>query len=167
MTLSQALTGAWLPDYTGLPLGENYPAGSAVLDVFHQRATSYALFTHHVFALTDSLSLTGGLRYTQENKTLDATIASDTPGCASAVAIHGPALATVPAGLRGLICIPNLDPRYDGFYETERDGGDWSGTTALSNRFSDSWDADSATAAATRRADSSSTAPECLRFHLR
>jgi outer membrane receptor protein involved in Fe transport len=42
---------------------------------------------------------------------------------------------------RGLICIPNLDPRYDGFYETERDGGDWSGTAALSNRFSDSWDA--------------------------
>jgi outer membrane receptor protein involved in Fe transport len=91
--------------------------------------------------LTDSLSLTGGLRYTHENKTLGATITSNTPGCAAALALHGLALATLPAMARGLICIPNLDPRYDGFYETERDGGDWSGTAALSNRFSDSWDA--------------------------
>ena len=136
-----ALSNGWLPTFTGLPFGQNYPAGSAILDVFRQRTTSYALFTHHVFALTDRLSLTGGLRYTQENKTFDATIASDTPGCASAVSIHGPTLSTVPPSLRGLICIPNLDPRYDGFYETERDGGDWSGTAALSNRFSESWDA--------------------------
>lgn len=136
-----ALSGGQLLNYTGLPFGQNYPAGSAILDVFRQRTTSYALFTHQVFALTDRLSLTGGVRYTHENKAFDATLASDTPGCANAVALHGPTLATVPSTLRGLICIPNLDPRYDGFYETERDGGDWSGTAALSNRFSDSWDA--------------------------
>jgi outer membrane receptor protein involved in Fe transport len=136
-----AMSMGMIPSYTGLPFGENYPAGSAVSDVFRQHATSYALFTHHVFALTERLSLTGGLRYTHENKSLDATIASQNPGCASALAIHGPALATVPAGLRGLICIPNLDPRYDGVYAIERDGGDWSGTAALSNRFSESWDA--------------------------
>jgi outer membrane receptor protein involved in Fe transport len=136
-----AMSGGQLLNYTDLPFGENYPAGSGVLDMFSQRATSYALFTHHVFAVTDSLSLTGGLRYTHESKTLDASIASDTPGCSSAIAQYGPTLAGVPASLRGLICIPNLDPRYDGFYETERDGGDWSGTAAISNRFSDSWDA--------------------------
>ena len=136
-----AMSGGRLLNYTGLPFGQNYPAGSAILDVFRQRTTSYALFTHHVFALTDTLSLTGGLRYTHENKRFDATIASDTPGCASAVSIHGPTLAGIPPNLRGLICIPNLDPRYDGFYETERDGGDWSGTAAVSNRFSESWDA--------------------------
>jgi len=134
-----ALSGGQIPTYTELPLGESYPAGSGVLDVFRQRATNYALFTHHVFALTDRLSLTGGLRYTHETKSLDATFASDNPGCSSALSIHGPALATVPANLRGLICIPNLDPRYDGFYETERDGGDWSGTTAISTHFSPSW----------------------------
>jgi outer membrane receptor protein involved in Fe transport len=134
-----AMSMGLIPSYTGLPLGENYPAGSGVLDVYRQQATNYALFTHHVFALTDRLSLTGGLRYTHEKKTLDATIASDNPGCSSALSIHGLALATVPAGLRGLICIPNLDPRYDGFYETERDGGDWSGTAAISRRFSQSW----------------------------
>jgi outer membrane receptor protein involved in Fe transport len=135
-----AMSMGQIPSHTGLPLGENYPAGSGVLDVFRQRSTSYAVFTHHVFSLTDRLSLTGGLRYTHENKSLDATIASDNPGCSSAVAMNGSALTPVPPVLRGLICIPNLDPRYDGFYEAERDGGDWSGTAAISNRFSDSWE---------------------------
>ena len=127
------LTGGTLPSYTGLPFGENYPAGSAILDVFRQRATSYALFTHHVFALTDSISLTGGLRYTHEDKSLDATIMSNTPGCAAALDLHGPALP----GASPLICIPNLDPRYDGIYAAEHGGGDWSGTAAISNRFSE------------------------------
>jgi outer membrane receptor protein involved in Fe transport len=134
-----AMSGNMIPAYTGLPLGSNYPAGSGVLDVFRQHSTSYAAFTHHVFVLTARLSLTGGLRYTHETKSLDAAIASDNPGCAGALSVHGAALATVPGGLRGLICIPNLDPRYDGVYATEREGGDWSGTAALSNRLSDSW----------------------------
>jgi iron complex outermembrane recepter protein len=132
-----ALTRGTLPSYTGLPFGENFPAGSAILDAFRQRSTSYALFTHHVFALTDSISLTGGLRYTHEKKSLDATIMSDTPGCAAAIELNGPTLPGVPP----LVCIPNLDPRYDGIYSAKRDGGDWSGTAAISNRFSDSWDA--------------------------
>lgn len=134
-----ALSGNTIPTYTGLPAGSNYPAGSSVLDSFNQHSTNYAVFTHHVFALTDNISLTGGLRYTHETKSLDASFASDNPGCSAAIALHGPSLATVPASLRGLICIPNLDPRYDGIYAAERDGGDWSGTAALSNRFSDSW----------------------------
>lgn len=135
------LSGGAIPTYTGLSFGENYPAGSAISDVFRQHSTSYALFTHHVFALTDTLSLTGGLRYTHENKRLNTTISSDTPGCSAALALHGEALATVPPMLQRLICIPNLDPRYDGIYEAERDGGDWSGTAAMSNRFSESWEA--------------------------
>jgi outer membrane receptor protein involved in Fe transport len=133
------MTRGRLPALTGLAYGENYPAGSGILDIFRQRATSYAVFTHHVFALTDNLSLTGGLRYTQENKAFDTAFASNTPGCAAALELHEQAFETLPA--KGLICVPNLDPRYDGFYETERDGGDWSGTAAVSNRFSESWDA--------------------------
>ena len=134
-----AMSGNRIPTYTGLPAGSNYPAGSSVLDNFRQHSTNYAVFTHHVFTLTDRLSLTGGLRYTHETKSLDASFASENPGCAAAIALHGPSLAAVPANLRSLICIPNLDPRYDGVYATEREGGDWSGTAALSNRFSDSW----------------------------
>lgn len=134
-----ALSGNTIPTYTGLPAGSNFPAGSSVLDNFRQDSTNYAVFTHHVFALTDRLSLTGGIRYTHETKSLDASFASVNPGCVAAIALHSPSLATVPTNLQGLICIPNLDPRYDGSYATEREGGDWSGTAALSNRFSDSW----------------------------
>ena len=140
-TLASVLVGGPnpIPALTGLPAGSNYPAGSSVLDNFRQSSTNYAVFTHHVVALTDRLSVTGGLRYTHEIKSLDASFESENPGCAGAIALHGPSLATVPPSLRGLICIPNLDPRYDGVYTTEREGGDWSGTAALSNRFSESW----------------------------
>jgi outer membrane receptor protein involved in Fe transport len=134
-----AMSGNTIPIYTGLPAGSNYPAGSSVLDNFSQHSTNYAVFTHHVFAVTNRLSLTAGLRYTHETKSLDASFASDNPGCAAAIALHGPSLAAVPASLRGLICIPNLDPRYDGAYTIEREGGDWSGTAALSHRLSESW----------------------------
>ena len=75
-----------------------------------------------------------GARYTAETKSLDAAIASDNPGCANALALHGPGLSGVPAALQGLICIPNLDPRYDGNYATERGEGNWSGTASLSER---------------------------------
>jgi outer membrane receptor protein involved in Fe transport len=135
--LFQALSGATIPTYTGLPAGQNYPAGSGILDMYRQRSTNFALFTHHVFALTDRLSLTGGLRYTHESKSLDATIQSDNPGCSAALSIHGQSLDGVPAPL--IICGPNLDPRYDGVYATERDGGDWSGTAAISGRISNVW----------------------------
>jgi outer membrane receptor protein involved in Fe transport len=137
--LSQAVTGYTIPTYTGLPAGENYPAGSGVLDVFRQHSTNYALFTHHVFALSERLFLTGGLRYTHESKSLGATIQTDNPACESALSIHGPGLDGIPATLRTFICGPNLDARYDGVYATERDGGDWSGTAAISRRFSESW----------------------------
>jgi outer membrane receptor protein involved in Fe transport len=138
---AQALSSGTIPTYTGLPAGQNFPAGSGMLDVFRQRSTNYALFTHHVFAITEQLTLTGGLRYTRENKSLDATITSDNPGCSSALSLLGSAFETLPPALKALICIPNLDPRYDGVYATERDGGDWSGTAAISRRFWQSWNA--------------------------
>ena len=136
-----ALSGGAIPVFTGLPSGSNYPAGSGVLDVFSQRATNFALFTHQIFAVTDRLSLSAGLRYTQEKKTLAAKIASANPGCSNAVALHGTSLVGVPAPLKALICIPNLDPRYDGNYATERTEGNWSGTAAASERFFESWNA--------------------------
>ena len=127
-----------IPLMTGLPLGRNFPSGSGVLDVFRQRATTLAAFTHHVVALTDRLSLVLGLRYTSETKSLAANISTNNPGCANALALHGRTLAGVPAALQGLVCIPNLDPRYDGVYDTERGEGNWSGTAAFTGKLSES-----------------------------
>ena len=130
-----------IPLFTGLPLESNFPSGSGVLDVFRQRSTTLAAFTHHIIALTDSLSLSFGLRYTSETKSLGANISSNNPGCANAVALHGRALTGIPAGLQGLVCIPNIDPRYDGVYETERGEGNWSGSIALSQELTDTFSA--------------------------
>jgi outer membrane receptor protein involved in Fe transport len=129
----------WILSVTGLPFGSNYPAGSGVLDVFSQRSTNFALFTHQIFAVTDRLSLSAGLRYTQENKSLMAQIASNNPGCSSA--LSGPVFAGLLNSQKRLICIPNLDPRYDGNYATERREGNWSGTAAASERFFEFWNA--------------------------
>jgi iron complex outermembrane receptor protein len=131
-----ALASGNIPAFTGLAAGSNIPAGSGVSDVFRQHATTYAFFTHQIVALTESLSLALGGRYTAETKSLDVSIATDNPGCANALALHGSALSGVPAALQGLICIPNLDPRYDGSYDAERGEGNWSGTASLNERLS-------------------------------
>jgi len=130
-----------IPLMTGLPFGQNFPSGSGVLDVFRQRATTLAAFTHHIVALTDQLSLVFGLRYTSESKSLAADISSNNPGCANALALHGRTLTGVPAALQGLVCIPNIDPRYDGVYGTERAEGNWSGTFALAEKLTDTLNA--------------------------
>jgi iron complex outermembrane receptor protein len=44
----------------------------------------------------------------------------------------------VPSALKGLICIPNLDPRYDGLYAADRGEGNWSGTAAVNQKLFDS-----------------------------
>src|SRR5215471_2027191 len=125
--------------YTGLPFGSNYPVGTGVLDHFTQHSTNFAVFTHEIFAITDRLSLEAGVRYTHEDKSLAASITGTNPGCSAAVALHGVNLAGVPAPLQPPICVPNIDPRYNGLYATDRSEGNWSGTAALSEKLFDSW----------------------------
>jgi len=133
-----ALAGGVVPIFTGLPAGRNFPPGSGVLDVFRQRSTTFAFFSHEIVMLTDRLSLTLGGRYTNETKSLGASIATNNPGCANALAVHGRSLSGVPAALQGLVCIPNLDPRYNGNYAADRAEGNWSGTAALTERLAES-----------------------------
>ncbi len=51
-------------------------------DVFKQRGTNYALFTHNIFKITDQLALTLGARYTIDRKKLSADLNS-TSQCAN------------------------------------------------------------------------------------
>ena len=71
-----------------------YTAGEGELDNYHQSEHSESLFTQEVFKVTDKLELTGGLRYTWENKSLN-TLYTNTPGggsgCAAAKGLLGPA----------------------------------------------------------------------------
>lgn len=135
-----ALAGGAIPLVTGLPAGSNFPAGSGVLDVYRQRTDTYAFFTHEVLQLTGGLSAILGARYSAEDKSLAASIATKNPGCLSALASH-PNLAGVPAALQPLVCLPNFDPRYDGTYATSRGDGNWSGTAALNEKLTDAFSA--------------------------
>ncbi|MES2002397.1 MAG: TonB-dependent receptor [Pseudomonadota bacterium] len=53
-------------------------------DIFKQKGTNYALFTHNIVTITDQLSLTLGARYTVDNKKLNADLNS-TSVCAAYV----------------------------------------------------------------------------------
>lgn len=46
---------------------------------YTQKTTNFALFTQETLQLTDQLSITGGLRYTWEKRTIDAISISDVP----------------------------------------------------------------------------------------
>jgi len=138
---ANALAGGFVPAFTGLPAGENFPLGTGVFDVFRQRSDSLALFTHQIFALTERIDFTLGGRYTWEEKTLRADIESNNPGCSAAIDSYGPELIGVPAQLQGVLCIPNLDPRYDGAWRDRINEGNWSGTAAVSGRITENWSA--------------------------
>ena len=139
-TYINALAGGAIPLVTGLPPGGNFPAGSGVLDVYRQRTDTYAFFTHEVVELTGDLSAILGARYSDEDKSLAASIATKNQGCLHALALH-PNLAGVPAALQPLVCLPNFDPRYDGAYATSRGDGNWSGTAALNEKLTDAFSA--------------------------
>ena len=57
----------------GIP-GTNPFTGIRIDDLYNQTSNNFALFTHNIFAITDQLKLTVGLRYTREKKTLDANL---------------------------------------------------------------------------------------------
>ncbi len=65
-------------------------------DRYHQRSRNFAVFTHDVFALTDTVSLTLGARYTNEKKTLDATLTDNNTLCRVISASPFASLRTLP-----------------------------------------------------------------------
>jgi outer membrane receptor protein involved in Fe transport len=68
---------------------QNTPlAGVITRDRFQQDSRNYALFTHNIFNITDQLSVTLGLRYTNERKTLSADLNS-TSNCGTFLANIG------------------------------------------------------------------------------
>jgi iron complex outermembrane receptor protein len=130
-------------------------------DRYRQRSRNFALFTHNVLNLTDTLSLTLGARYTRETKRLAAELQSTAPDNAGAFAANIANLqrfATSNAGsnpvraalanaaivqLRGtgignsvgLAASPgalfSVISAYDGVLSSRRKEGEWSGTAVL------------------------------------
>ena len=65
----------------------------SVRDVYNQKSENYSFFTHNIFKLTDTLSITGGLRWTHESKDFDANFTNNNSVCAQQFGALGPLLA--------------------------------------------------------------------------
>ena len=141
-----------------IPVG----AGTAgYVDSYDQTGESLALFTHNIFALTDSTDLTVGVRLTHENKRLtadfntqfsgqtaftaakaDAAIDAAQPALATFnncnTASTGGALAPFVAAARSGYCVPWLRTELDAVgYDQERSEDEWSGVVSLRQEFGD------------------------------
>lgn len=109
---------------------------------YYQDSKNYAFFTHNIFKLTDKLSLTGGLRYTHEQKDFRGDFANNNTVCPAQQAALSPLLASpaVPAalapvigGILTLTCTGNSTSALNGL--NLRDGfkeGEFSGTGIVS-----------------------------------
>jgi len=151
LLFSSLVTGQPDPNFlqTGLTFpyvgGVNYAAGSGSVDQYHQRDSTYALFTDNTFHFTDKLSLNGGLRYTYDDKTLfqNSNNIGNGAGCAAANAAFGilnavnPAAATQLAAVNGTMCLPFLSPGYNNYVNNQAESESvLSGTAKLVYRAS-------------------------------
>ncbi|QNP42216.1 TonB-dependent receptor [Lysobacter terrestris] len=84
--------GAFLAQVAGQTPGSIF-TGLGALDEHRQNSKSKALFSNNTWHATDALDLTIGLRYTQEDKTLDSVFSNPNGsiGCGSALVDQNPA----------------------------------------------------------------------------
>ena len=106
-------------------------------DVYNQTSENFAFFTHNIFAVTDTIDLTLGLRYTNETKDFDATFSNDNTICAQNRGLLSGLLTTPLAGLAGgliaLSCQGNSTAELDGVSLADtRDEDEFTGTAILS-----------------------------------
>lgn len=66
---------------SGLPAGSIFPEGGGTRDELSQNAEQFAIFTHNTLSLTDKLSVTAGIRYTDETKSATGQFTANAPGC--------------------------------------------------------------------------------------
>jgi outer membrane receptor protein involved in Fe transport len=72
-------------------------------DRYFQNGTNWAVFTHNIVHITDTVNLTLGLRYTKDKKDFDATFGNDNTICTANQAALSPLLTTGAAGTAGAI----------------------------------------------------------------
>ena len=119
-----------------LPPGSFVDGDGVMRDNWNQKAESWAFFTHNVWHVTDRFDVTVGLRYTDEEKTLNGTVLTNNPACLQII--------TAPPGSFGsivsaLTCNPFLNPTVDGVYADKISEDETTGTLNLSYAFTDDW----------------------------
>ncbi|MCR2832528.1 TonB-dependent receptor [Parerythrobacter lacustris] len=107
-------------------------------DRYMQDGSNWAIFTHNIVHITDSLDLTLGLRYTNDKKDFAATFGNDNTACTTIQGLVGgfltnPSLAATAGGLIGLGCQGNSTAELNGVsISDDRSEDEWTGTAILS-----------------------------------
>ncbi|MEM7662520.1 MAG: TonB-dependent receptor [Pseudomonadota bacterium] len=89
-------------------------------DNFDLDTNSIAIFSHNEFQVTDRLTVTGGIRYSYEKKTIEADLNTlGVPGCDLLLngipgLVSGDAIAGAIGGLGLLVCNPAINSEFDG-----------------------------------------------------
>ena len=115
----------------------------STIDTYRQNSRNFAFFTHNIFHITDQLSLTAGLRYTNERKKLDATFGNDNVFCPAQQAallpfLSNPGLAPLAGGLIALTCQGNSTAELNGVsINDKRSESEFTGTGILSYKPND------------------------------
>lgn len=106
-------------------------------DRYFQNGTNWAVFTHNIMHITDTVDLTLGLRYTKDKKKFDATFGNDNAVCTANQAalgslLAGPLAATA-GGIIGLSCQGNSTAELNGVsVRDDRNEDQITGTAILS-----------------------------------
>ncbi|MFC3714255.1 TonB-dependent receptor [Sphingoaurantiacus capsulatus] len=123
--------------------------GDVAGSTYNQDSKNWALFTHNIFNVTDRLSVTLGVRYTDESKDFDASLSNNNLACPAqqaqlgpiANSLTAPAQATARALLLGIInltCQGNSSSAINGLQLSDsRDESEWTGTGVISYKFTD------------------------------
>jgi outer membrane receptor protein involved in Fe transport len=124
---------------------ENLDDKGSTRDVYNQNSNNWALFTHNIFHLTPQFDVTVGVRYTHEQKKLDATFGNDNNICTANQALLRPfvdplspvfqtgGLFTVSQALLNLSCQGNSTAELNGLsINDKRSEGKFTGTGVLS-----------------------------------
>jgi outer membrane receptor protein involved in Fe transport len=151
LLLSDLVTGTPSPNFlkTGLTFpyvgGVNYNNGDGSVDQYRQTDNTYALFTNETLHITDKLEITGGVRYTDDSKSLNqlSSNVGNGAGCAAGnnafailAGVVPPATLAALAGVDNTLCLPFLSPGYNNFTNHQAESEkEVSGTAKVVYRF--------------------------------
>ncbi len=123
--------------YAGFDRLDSMNDVGATSDYYKQNSRNFALFTHNIFAITDTVDLTVGLRYTNERKKFNATFGNDNTVCglqqASLSSLLTSPLGALAGGLIGLSCQGNSTAELNNVsINDKRSESEFTGTAVLS-----------------------------------
>lgn len=124
--------------YAALDALDGISDRGTINDRYFQEGSNWAIFTHNIVHITDSLDLTLGLRYTNDKKDFEASFTNDNTACTTIQGLVGgflatPSLAATAGGLIGLGCQGNSTAELNGVsISDERSEDEWTGTAILS-----------------------------------